>query len=297
VTALHYGDLRARATIWWALQRARIRLELAAGAAKKAGWGTPEDPLSLSLKALRSQERSARLAAVAAFAQVYPAIAAFVDRQAGLGDAVALFCGLIPPLHRLEEFPGFPCPTALWTYCGMIAQKREKFDRRARMIAIAYLATPALLQSESYHALYTARREATASRGWTKMHAHRDGIRYVAKRILRELWRRRLPVGSPEESLVPTNQFTAAGVAPSVDLPTDTRVARENPHGGAAPVPEAAPPSMNGFAPTTVLPTPESAAFPYLSLQPEQGIAAPEPDFPPVISVPSETSVSAPESA
>lgn len=272
----HYGDLRAHATQWWALQRARIRLELTVGAAKKAGWSTPTDPLSLSLKAIRAQERIAARATVAAAADVYPAIAALVGETTGLGDAIALFIGLLPPLRRLEDFPGFPCPTALWTYCGLVAKKRAKFDRRARTIAIAYIGTPAILRSETYHALYAARRERTADRGWTKMHAHRDGIRFVAKRILLEIWHRRLSVGSPVLVLSPEASLTAAGGAPSVSQPTNMLRTRGNALEGALPASESDPFPQDSLAPEVSVSASEPVAPPSRALMPVPAVTAPE---------------------
>lgn len=271
----HYGDLRAHATQWWALQRSRIRLELTAGAAKKAGWGTADNALSIGLKALRTQERVAERATVAASVAVYPAIGAFVAETMGLGDSIALFVGLLPPLRRLEDFPGFPCPTALWTYCGLIAEKRAKFDRRARMLAIAYIAWPAILRSEIYHGLYAARRERTTDRGWTKMHAHRDAIRYVAKRILLEIWQRRLPVGPPDPVLSPQSPVTAVGAAPSIAQPTSTRLPRENPHEGVAPALESDALPLNGFTPTPELSAPESDLLPEDGLLSDLLLSAP----------------------
>ena len=39
-----------------------------------------------------------------------------------------------------------------------------------------------------YGAVYVKRREATANRGWTLMHAHRDALRIMVKTLVRDLW-------------------------------------------------------------------------------------------------------------
>lgn len=277
----HYGDLRALATQWWALQRARVRLTLTVGAAKRAGWGTADDPLSLGTAAIQKAERAAARATAKACVDVYPSVMQLVEDTRGLGPAVALYLGLVPPLMRLEEFPGFPNPSALWAYSGLSAERRKKCDRRARMIAIMYLATPAILQSPDFRALYRARRALTVARGWTKAHAHRDGIRYVAKRILRALWRCRLPVGSPEHELFSEPQVTAAGALPSVVPPLDTRALLENPHEGEALAPESVGFPSEALLPAPTVTAPESAAHPVLFLSSENTIEAPESDASP----------------
>ncbi len=40
-----------------------------------------------------------------------------------------------------------------------------------------------------YRQVYDARRAATADRGWTKMHAMNDALRYMTKRLVKDMWR------------------------------------------------------------------------------------------------------------
>lgn len=259
------------ATTWWVLQRARVRLTQAVKAAQRAGWSTPDDPLSQGLAALGKQERAAGRAAVRACAIVYPVVTQLVAETRGLGNAVPLFLGLVPPLRRIEEFPGFPSPSALWAYCGLSAERRAKFDRRARMLAIAYIGTTAVMTSSGFRDLYRARRAVTTTRDWQKAHAHRDAVRYVAKRILKYVWLCRLPVGTPQDSLAPLDLVLVAGAAPSVGLPTDTLPALENPHGDAASAP-----GLDAFTPSdlhlaeNLLSAPESDPLPQVALEPDQ---------------------------
>ena len=290
----HYGDLRANATQWWALQGARIRLTLTAGAAKRAGWGTSDDHLSTGLAAIKIAERAAARATMKALPAVYPAVAQLVEETRGLGAAVALFLGLIPPLRRLEEFPGFPCPSALWAYAGLSAERRTKCDRRARMIAIAYIATPTILRSADGKALYQARRAATTDRGWTKMHAHRDAIRYVAKRILRALWICRLPAASPEQLRAAQLAITVAGALSS---PLDTRLALENPARDEASAPESDGQSTLVLTPDVHVSAPEPDAHPSSELRPTNQLSAPELDTQPDQFLASDKKLSAPEPA
>lgn len=288
----HYGDLRALATQWWALQRARIRLTLTVGAAKRAGWGTSDNPLSLGTAAIHKAERAAARATAKACADVYPAIMQLVEETKGLGPAVALYLGLVPPLMRLEDFPGFPNPSALWAYSGLSAERRKKCDRRARMIAIAYLATPALLRSPDFRALYRARRATTIERGWTKMHAHRDGIRFVAKRILRMLWTCRLPVGSPHVVFLTDAALTAAGASASE---RDVQSLEEVSPATALSAPEPDPQPVAAISPNTALSAPESDVFPIDGLSPIPLVSAPESDCLPQDGLLSSQLLSAPE--
>lgn len=271
----HYGDLRANATQWWALQRARVRLTLTAGAARRAGWGTPEDHLSVGLAAIKKAERAAARATMRALPAVYPVAAQLVAVTNGLGPAVALYLGLVPPLLRLEDFPGFPCPAALWAYSGLSPERRKHCDRRARMIAIAYIATPAILRGAEFRKLYAARRAATVSREWTKMHLHRDAIRYVAKRILRGLWLCRLPVDPPKQVLSAQLAFTAVGALPSA--------------------PESDVQPFEELAPSTSLSAPESDVIPDAALTPNEVVSAPESHGSPVLFLRPNVRVSAPE--
>lgn len=131
------------------------------------------------------------------------AVAALVDGTVGLGPATLCFIGLLPPLVN------FANPAKVWKYCGLHvgadghADRRPsegvRFSLRLRAYAIARVMEPTMKNLESpYRGVYDARKARTLETHpeWgtenakaPKMHYERDARRYVAKRILRDLWR------------------------------------------------------------------------------------------------------------
>lgn len=78
---------------------------------------------------------------------------------------------------------------------GNVAARRRKgvlsnwsTDAKTRAYLIA---TSCIKQTGEYRAVYDRRRELTATTHpeWTPGHSHNDGLRIVAKRVLRDLWR------------------------------------------------------------------------------------------------------------
>lgn len=116
----------------------------------------------------------------------------FVGDTLGLGDAVAIFVGLLPPLD------GFANPAKVWAYCGLCPGKGPKkgedhrYSRKLKSHAIKRLADPCMKQAASpYRTVYDERRERTAITHpeWTDGHSHNDALRITAKAILLDIWR------------------------------------------------------------------------------------------------------------
>lgn len=109
----------------------------------------------------------------------------------GLGDAVALFLGIVPPLNEFANV------AKLWKYCGLAPSqgkgkgKESAYSWDAKSFAIVRLAEPCMkCKGSPYRATYDARRAQTflTHPEWTDGHSHRDALRITAKAILRDLW-------------------------------------------------------------------------------------------------------------
>jgi hypothetical protein len=115
----------------------------------------------------------------------------WVKATIGIGEtqAARLLASIGDPATRAN-------PAQLWAYCGYApGQKRTKgvksnWNTKAK--SRAYLiAESCIKQSRSpYRPVYDARRQHTAGThpDWTAGHSHNDALRYVAKRVLRDLW-------------------------------------------------------------------------------------------------------------
>ena len=143
------------------------------------------------------------------------AVVELVRETAGLGPAIYCVLGLIPPL------PDFPNPAKLWAYLGLAVVDGKAvrvpmppppnnprgpagmhFSRRIRAYATRRIVEPIIRNMESAHrVLYDERRLHTAKTHpeWAEErnkkgvltpagHYHSDAIRYVAKRIWRDVW-------------------------------------------------------------------------------------------------------------
>jgi hypothetical protein len=86
-------------------------------------------------------------------------------------------------------------PAQLWAYCGYApGQKLQKgvqanWNSNAKMRA--YLVSLSAMKTQGpYRELFLDRREHTAETHpeWTKGHSMNDALRYVSKRLLRDLW-------------------------------------------------------------------------------------------------------------
>lgn len=109
----------------------------------------------------------------------------------GLGDAVVLTLGVIPPLTD------FPNPAKVWAYGGLAPGygpkngQNHKYSRELKAFAIKRMADPCMKQRESpYRAVYDDRRAHTelTHPEWSDGHHHNDALRITAKAILLDMW-------------------------------------------------------------------------------------------------------------
>lgn len=201
-----YVDLRISAMQWDAYQRGRIRLSNMAKAFDRMGVPVPPDIL-LWIDGLEKGERACIRAVRAACIDdaTYGPIAGWVEEMPGLGPSVLCVLGLIRPITE------FANPAKLWKYLGLHVNSAGAADRhpdpnngvrfspQLRAYATVRIMDPIIKHRESpYNPLYYARRAHTdvTHPEWSvenpkapDMHSHRDAIRYVAKRVWRDVWR------------------------------------------------------------------------------------------------------------
>lgn len=133
-------------------------------------------------------------------------VARWADSIHGLGDAVILTLGVIPPLTD------FANPAKLWKYGGFAPGQGPRkgqdhsYSRELKSFAIMRLAKPCMQSRESpYRRVYDDRRARTLTTHpeWSDGHYHNDALRITAKAILKDLW------------------CVANGKSPSVGPPSD----------------------------------------------------------------------------
>ena len=97
-------------------------------------------------------------------------VIAWAKQVHGLGDAVALFVGVIRPLCAEEGsgFPGFATVSKVWKFCGLAPGQRKKkgertmFSPRLKSYATMRLAEPTIKQAASpYRPIYVDRKGHT----------------------------------------------------------------------------------------------------------------------------------------
>ena len=135
----------------------------------------------------------------------------FEKQTFGVGKGIYRIVGLLPPISN------FPNPAKLWKYCGLhvfdgqsvrrptcgpICRvqgcRHDRFSPKMRSYVIARLVEAIIQVGGPYRVLYDARKlhTMTVHPEWgtenakaPKGHYDKDARRYVAKRILRDLWR------------------------------------------------------------------------------------------------------------
>lgn len=136
-------------------------------------------------------------------------LGAWVKKSKGVGEkqAARLLAAIGDPYMRPEMVyedgtvvPAGPRTVSqLWAYCGLHVSGGEAVRRRkgvqsnwstdaktrAYLVATSCIKTPG-----PYREVYLARRAHTATThaDWTLGHSHNDALRFLSKRILRDLW-------------------------------------------------------------------------------------------------------------
>lgn len=91
---------------------------------------------------------------------------------------------------------------------------RHGYDAQRR--AIVFLIGECLLKAKGpYRAVYDERRAHTAITHpeWPPIHSHKDGLRFMTKRVLRDLWVYSTNGGAPEAVAIPSRSSPAVGGA------------------------------------------------------------------------------------
>lgn len=213
-----YDRMRRAALEWDAIQQTRIRLNNLYKALDRLK--RPYPPYVDDFLASLRKSEGACVREIFALAQdssgPYFRVSAFLDQTPGLGPSVLCVLGLVP------EITAFANPAKLWAYLGLAVvdgaavrtpappppnNPRGKpgthFSRRLRAYATHRVVDPIIKNMAcAYRALYDQRRVHTTQTHpeWAletnkdgkltpSGHYHSDAVRYVAKRIWRDVWR------------------------------------------------------------------------------------------------------------
>lgn len=215
---MSYERLRNDALEWDAVQQTRLRMNNMFKAFDRMKRPYPEGMADVVMGELKERERIQLRTVEADMRDGEPwmrAVYEYVKGTAGFGPAVFCVIGLIPPLTA------FPNPAKLWAYLGLavVDGKAVKmplppppnnprgpagmhFSRRIRAYAIQRVVDPIVKNTDSpYRPVYDQRRMHTVQTHpeWAEeknksgeltpgIHYHRDAMRYVAKRVWRDLW-------------------------------------------------------------------------------------------------------------
>lgn len=217
---MSYDTLRRVALEWGAIQQTRLRINNMMKAFKRLERPVYPwlDEITTQLERVEGVAfRDVRRNALSSSEPWIVRVAQFIEETHGLGPAVLCLVGLLPPLLN------FANPAKVWKYVGLhvksdgtAPRKADAFDAekmnprtgklgapvfspQLRSLATVRIVDPIIKQVESpYRIAYDARKAHTAVTHpeWAtdnpkapKMHYQRDAIRYVAKRVLRDVWR------------------------------------------------------------------------------------------------------------
>lgn len=118
--------------------------------------------------------------------------------------------GLGKIIGECGDLNDYPNPSKLWKWCCLHVsddgEAGQDGDHERKAIMLYHVADPLVKQGNGYKLLYRQRRankslepyrdvppdpwsDAEPRPDWTKGHYHADALRYVAKRLLRDLWR------------------------------------------------------------------------------------------------------------
>ncbi len=158
--------------------------------------GTPEEArLAGMVDALKALEHQATLDLKRAM-RAHP-LGPWVKATKGVGEkqAARLLAAIGDPYwHRLHNRPR--TVSELWAYCGWRPDQKRRKGVKSNWSSVAkscsWRIARSIVKSQGpLAAAYYEHRERTAVTHpeWTPGHSHNDGLRFLAKRVLREMWR------------------------------------------------------------------------------------------------------------